>query len=137
MNLTAQFKAYLLSAPNASSVTVKNYISDINKFLKWFEEKYNKDFDPMDVNSSTLEAFKSDGLKTYSASSIERNLSSLRKFLQYLKLEGKISHSPFEKSVHSLTVEADPWRIKDFKNHLYVFNASHLTIKNYIIDVKQ
>jgi len=27
--------------------------------------------------------------------------------------------------------------LRDFKNHLYVYNASKLTIKNYIIDIKQ
>ncbi|MEK9208441.1 MAG: site-specific integrase, partial [Patescibacteria group bacterium] len=135
---TAQFKEFLLSqASPASLSTVKNYASDVNRFIAWFENKFQKTFEPSEVNSSTLNIFKTDYLTKYSASSVERNLSTLRKFFTFLKLDGQISHSPFELEVSSQESEVDPWRIKDFKNHLYVFNASHLTIKNYIIDVKQ
>ncbi|MEK9176448.1 MAG: site-specific integrase, partial [Patescibacteria group bacterium] len=135
---TAQFKEFLLSqASPASLSTVKNYASDVNRFIAWFENKFQKTFEPSEVNSSTLNIFKTDYLTKYSASSVDRNLSTLRKFFTFLKLDGQISHSPFELEVSSQESEVDPWRIKDFKNHLYVFNASHLTIKNYIIDVKQ
>ncbi len=137
MNLSAQFKEYLISQSNPPSlVTVKNYISDINKFIRWIEAKLGYEFNPSDVNQNLIDKFKEESLSTYSASSVERSLSSLRKFFYFLKLEGKISQTPFE--VSTVKTEApDPWRIKEFKNHLYVFGASHLTIKNYVIDVKQ
>ncbi|MCL4387444.1 site-specific integrase, partial [Patescibacteria group bacterium] len=51
-------------------------------------------------------------------------------------MEGIILNDPLEKTVKSIP-EEDPWRIKDFKNFLYVYNSSHLTIKNYIMDIKQ
>src|SRR3972149_1513869 len=76
-----------------------------------------------------------ESLIKYNPKSVDRNLSSLRKFFHFLKLEGLVSHSPFD--FIAMAEEADPWRIKDFKSHLYVFNASGLTIKNYIIDLKQ
>lgn len=135
-NLIDQFKQFLLSK-DASRITVKNYLSDVNRFMKWFEEKYDQDFDPQEVSMNTFEQLKSDNLTKYSAASVDRMLSSLRKFFKFLKLEGYISHSPFEQAASSQQPSADPWHIRDFKNHLYVFNASHLTIKNYIIDVKQ
>ncbi len=140
MNLSAQFKEFLLSQDSpASKVTVKNYTSDVNRFIKWFEKTLGREFDPTDINTSLIESFKNDSFASYSASSVERCLSSLRKFFHFLKLEGQIVHSPFEQQTASAEALAkeDPWRLRDFKNHLYVFNASHLTIKNYIIDVKQ
>ncbi|EKD86222.1 MAG: hypothetical protein ACD_37C00405G0001, partial [uncultured bacterium] len=138
MNLSAQFKEFLLSASKPpSKVTVKNYLSDIKKFIRWFEEKFAKDFDPSEVNLSLIQDFKKESLEKYSGASVDRNLSSLRKFFRFAKLEGLVSHSPFELAVSSQKLEVDAWHLKDFKNHLYVFNASHLTIKNYIIDIKQ
>ena len=52
-------------------------------------------------------------------------------------IEGVISLDPF--SVKKLDIEAnkDPWHVKDFKDFLYVGDASRLTIKNYLIDIKQ
>src|SRR3989344_6821570 len=64
-------------------------------------------------------------------------MSSLRKFFHFLKLEGIASNDPFELDAKRSTLEPDPYHLRDFKNHLYVYNAANLTIKNYIIDVKQ
>jgi len=141
MNLTAQFKKSLLSQNiPPSKVTVKNYTSDINKFIRWYESKFNRTFDPSDVSYQLLFTFKKDASKDYAVSSVNRSLSSLRKFFNFLKLEGMISRSPFdeEKAASAKALaKADSWRFRDFKNHLYVLNASNLTIKNYIIDLKQ
>ena len=139
-NFIEQFKAFLLSLPNsASKVTVKNYVSDINHFLAWFESVNRSDFVPTEVTSEVINYYKNANEQTFSASSMQRHLSSLRKFFKFLKLEGKLSHNPFDAPTVSAEAlaKADPWHIKDFKSYLYVFNASHLTIKNYLIDIKQ
>ncbi len=137
MNLSALFKEYLNKQTNPpSGITIKNYISDVNRFIRWFEAKFNSEFIPSEITPSLLEQFKSESLQNYSASSVDRSASSLRKFFSFLKLEGQISHSPFEVKEERREND-DPWKIRDFKNHLYVFGASHLTIKNYIIDAKQ
>ncbi|HYM65290.1 MAG TPA: site-specific integrase, partial [Candidatus Sulfotelmatobacter sp.] len=138
MDLTSAFKNYLFSQDKKpSKVTVKNYLSDINHFIRWFESKYSKPFSPQEVNRQTIEGFKLDNTEAFSASSLERHFSSLRKFFYFLKLEGKISSDPFKPLVSEANASLDPWHIKDFKSFLYVYNASHLTIKNYIIDIKQ
>ena len=152
MNLLEDFKAFLLSSKDQpSKVTVKNYLSDINHFVRWYESYYQKAFAPQLVTPGTLEAYRRESITEVnqqpmangqqpklSPSSLERHLSSLRKFFQFLKLNGQIGKSPFEiASSQSSTPEADPYRLRDFKNFLYVYNASHLTIKNYIIDIKQ
>ena len=84
MNLSAQFKEYLFSQSNPpSKITVKNYLSDINKFIRWIEAKLGYEFNPIDVNQSLIDSFKEESLKNYSASSVDRSLSSLRKFFYF------------------------------------------------------
>ncbi len=137
MNLLEQFKNYLFSQETKpSNVTVKNYSSDINHFVKWFEKQYGTIL-TSPITNTILEQYKASFEKTFSPASMQRHLSSLRKFFKYLKIEGKMTIDPFEESVIHETQEKDVWRLKDFKNNLFVNKAAHLTIKNYIIDVKQ
>ena len=137
MNLLEEFKNYLFSQEEKPSrVTVKNYSSDINHFIKWFEKQYGT-FLSSPITNKTLEEYKASFAEVLSPASIQRHLSSLRKFFKYLKNEGKLAMDQFEASVIDQKHEIDLWRLKDFKNNLFVNKAAHLTIKNYIIDVKQ
>ncbi len=126
-----------------SKLTVKNYKADVSQFIRWYEAKYHEEFSADNISSFILNEYKLDRLnpknegKSVSVRSIERHFSSLRKFFNFLKLEGYVSRSPFDKTEAKNQKENDPFRIKDFKDYLYVYNASHLTIKNYVIDVKQ
>ena len=87
MNLSAQFKEYLLSQSTpASKATVKNYLSDINRFIAWYEAKFNTKFNGTGVTLNQIELFKNESLASRSASSVERNLSSLRKFFTFLNI---------------------------------------------------
>jgi site-specific recombinase XerD len=138
------FIDYLLNQTNKpSDVTVKNYKADIAQFIRWYETRYKELFSPENVSLLTLNEYKADRLNPskeqnkVSVRSIDRHFSSLRKFFNFLKLDGYIPHSPFESETHPIQPEADKYGLKDFKDYLYVYNASHLTIKNYIIDVKQ
>src|SRR5581483_8916163 len=111
----------------------KNYLADVSKFVRWFESKFGE-FSAEAVTPQIVAQFRAS--QTLSPASTERYLSSLRKFFNFLKLEGVISTSPFDQAASSKKSADDPWRLKDFKNYLYVYNASRLTIKNYLIDVK-
>ncbi len=137
MQLVEQFISFLKNQKNQpSKATIKNYKADVSQFIRWFEERFKNSFDPNKATFQIINLYKDSQI--FSASSIERHLSSLRKFFNFLKLEGIISQSPLEMSnVKCQMSNIDPYRIKDFKDFLYVYNASHLTIKNYIIDVKQ
>src|SRR5258708_15390369 len=137
MNFLSEFKNYLLSQKNPSSrLTVKNYLSDIRKFIDWFEKTFRSDFTAEAVTQETIEYFKKSN-STLSPSSLERHVSSLRKFFHFLKLEGTIAESPFDQlDTKSQIQNTDLWHLKEFKDYLYVYNASRLTIKNYLIDIK-
>jgi site-specific recombinase XerD len=139
MDLSAQFKNFLFSqSEKPSAVTVKNYLSDINHFIRWYEKTLGKSFSPKLVTYQTIEQYKKGGYEVFSQSSMDRHLSSLRKFFKFLKLDGQIASTPFDIILSGAkSAESDPFHLKDFKNFLYVYNASHLTIKNYIIDVRQ
>ncbi|HEX8965598.1 MAG TPA: site-specific integrase [Patescibacteria group bacterium] len=138
MYLLDLFKKYLLSQQNSpSQLTVKNYLADIRKFISWFQNTFNQEFKAQEVSYETIQQFKDAFASETAISSIERYVSSLRKFFHFLKIEGIISHDPFSDTPKETIEEADPFRLKAFKNFLYVYNASALTIKNYIIDVKQ
>ncbi|MDE2588332.1 MAG: site-specific integrase, partial [Patescibacteria group bacterium] len=137
MKLIDAFKQFLLEQKSpASPATVKNYLADIRKFVLWFEERFSKQFTPQDVTVKTVEEFKASISQAEgSAKSIERYGSSLRKFFRFLKLEGVIALDPFE--TQAQPQNDDPLHLKSFKNFLYVYNASTLTIKNYLIDIRQ
>ncbi|MEX2013015.1 MAG: site-specific integrase, partial [Candidatus Levyibacteriota bacterium] len=150
-----------------SKATVKNYKADILQFIRWFEKQFKKNFDPAEVTSQTIELYKTannasqsktglplDGSNAspkspegvpsapehhLSPRSLKRHLSSLRKFFHYLKVEGIIPQDPIEAISNQQSAISNPdlWHIRDFKNYLYVYNASGLTIKNYVMDVKQ
>src|SRR5260221_4455254 len=138
MEFIQQFKNYLFSQKNgASKATVKNYVADVKKFIAWFELTKQAVFAPQVVTPELIQDFKKAKITELSASSLDRHISSLKKFFSFLKLEGKVPTNPFERQETNAQRPIDPWHIKEFKDFLYVYNASHLTIKNYLIDVKQ
>lgn len=137
MNLLQQFVNFLLNQnPKPSLLTVKNYKADIGQFMSWCEKELKSPFDGSKITSQIIEQYKKS--RNLSPSSIERHVSSLRKFFNFLKDEKVASWNPLEKmtaSAEALT-KADPWMIKGFKSFLYEYKKSNLTIKNYINDVK-
>src|SRR3989344_3566070 len=137
MNLLNLFKDYLGSQSKPSSKsTVKNYLSDLRFFIKWTEENYSFDFDPRLINVGIVENFKKSNVDLMLGSSLDRHMSSVRKFFFFLKEQGHIDTSPFEKTTPEKK-EIDRWHLKKFKNHLYSGGSSNITIKNYLIDVRQ
>ncbi len=136
MNLLEQFVSFLNNQKNPSSLTIKNYKADIGQFIRWFEKEFKFSFEPSKINLQILEQYKKS--RNLSGASIERHVSSLRKFFHSLMLQKIILYNPLEK----ITVPAqsrakdDPWKLKNFKNFLYEYKKSPLTIKNYVNDIK-
>ncbi len=147
-SLPALFKNHLLLKRALSEITVKNYISDLRKFIYWFERSFEKTFQAKDLTSDVITLFmesrggviSSEKLDFLNASrrSFERYLSSLRKFAFFLCEEGYISENPFHQIINnkqSIINNNDHWFIKEFKDYLYLYGASDLTIKNYAVDI--
>ena len=96
-NLLENFKKYLLlQEKTPSKSTLKNYLADVKQFVTWYEQ----------INSSlTAENFNSYSISTFiksrvdnnelSQSSIDRHVSSIRKFCSYLSTENPNFINPF------------------------------------------
>ncbi|MBI4084381.1 MAG: tail fiber domain-containing protein [Candidatus Levybacteria bacterium] len=139
MELLSQFSQFLFSQKHpASKLTVKNYLSDIRKFIRWFEREFSRAFSTSFLTWQIIEIYKQrSGMQ---ANSLERSLSSLRKFARFLIETNQLSKDPFRElseEKKAISKAQDKWQIREFKNFLYTNNSSHLTIKNYIIDIRQ
>ena len=135
MDLLQQFANYLSSQKNKPSfLTIKNYKADVGQFIAWFEKTFISPFDPQKITMETLENYKN--ARNLSDSSIQRHVSSLRKFFSFLKEQGKISYNLLPVQEHEEKIVADPWMFRNFKSFLYENKKSYLTIKNYINDIK-
>jgi site-specific recombinase XerD len=134
MDTLLNFKESLMTGANpCSPVTAKNYIADVKNFIEWYQKTSSKSFNPADISLATIEHYKKS--TTLSASTIERHLSSLRKYFNFLATTHQLPN-PFTATPIKNEVK-DPWNIRGFKNFLYKYNASNLTIKNYSIDIMQ
>lgn len=102
-NLEPKFKNFLL-AENISSVTLRNYLSDFRHFVGWFisNDKYNDEIG-LDGNIATLtseliESYRNGHVKSnLPIKTINRRLSTLRKFFLFCQKEFLILDNPAKK----------------------------------------
>src|SRR2546423_478056 len=121
--LLESFKNYLLSQKKLpSNTTVINYLADVKKFIYWFEGKYKKPFLAQEINVNLILEYKKFLLETFSAVTVERQFSALRKFFQYLQANSEMQINPFEELSISQQQNEDPWHLRNFKNSLYINN---------------
>ncbi|HSW97644.1 MAG TPA: site-specific integrase [Candidatus Saccharimonadales bacterium] len=139
MKLLEEFKKYLFSQKKRpSQATVKNYIADIRHFILWFEEQYHVVFQATLINAEHWQQFKVSKRNLLSTTSLERHLSSLRKFFQFFLETNIIQENPFDiNKIKTEQAERDPWMIKNFKENLKKDKVSKITIKNYSSDIHQ
>lgn len=146
MSILSKFQQYLENQPQRpSAVTVKNYVSDIRHFIKWYETSFHKDFYAEDLTPEVVELYTKSYGSTVSpegyeiidsalaSKSLKRHLSALRKFSVFLLSEDIIPAAIIE--VEKPEPVEDIWQIEAFKRHLAENNAADLTIKNYVNDV--
>lgn len=142
------FRIYLRSK-KLSQKSIKNYVSDVRQFLKWTAKNNFKN-----LTSTVFATYKSHllDLKT-PTKSINRYLTSLRKFGQFLKEEKLMMVNPAENLENikgcqcrvftsKLTggksnVKTGSLHIEKFREALIQERLKPATIKNYISDVNQ
>ncbi len=142
MDIVNQFKNHLFSQKKpAGTLTIKNYLADVKKFIAWYEQKYAVAFTPEAFTSDLIAQYQATILKSSNKSlpaisSMKRYLSSLRKFASFMEEAKLIFLNPF-KAVEKKQSFSDPFYLKAFISYLYTQHASKLTIKNYTNDSKQ
>lgn len=142
MNLPEFFKLYL-TTQKISSVTAKNYLTDINHFLFWLAQKTGIHHQIAGkaifglFTQETIEEYKSDLLQSrIPLSTINRRLSALRKFGQFGKFQGWISENPAIKVANTQFTSDGEVLLTDFQKHLAREKISPVTIKNYLSDLR-
>lgn len=142
MDIVQNFKSYLQSQKNPpSTITVKNYLSDVRRFLNWYKQLFYEEFTPEAFSSKVVAQYQiaiqnADKTSLPAAKSAKRYISSLRKFASFLEETNEIIINPFSVQERTQT-NPDPLYLKAFRNFLSLEQASKLTIKNYLVDVKQ
>lgn len=151
MNLPEIFRVYLISQ-KSSSATIKNYLADVNQFFLWLARKTKIHYQIAGQSifslfiPETLEEYKSDLISNQiPAKTINRHLSALRKLGQFAFSQGWITENAAEKVLNVTPQEiarinqplsSDEEILGNFKAHLQKENASLLTIKNYLTDIR-
>ena len=87
------FKSYLLLERGLSENTVVNYVYDVHKLVKYFENN-NITIGPAKVSPSELLQFIYEAAKEVKPSSQSRLISGLRTFFEFLMIEGLRNNNP-------------------------------------------
>ncbi|HUS60522.1 MAG TPA: site-specific integrase [Nevskiaceae bacterium] len=145
MNLPENYRTYL-KTQGLSSVTIKNYVADINHFLDWLYQKTHVHHRVAGIDIFGL--FTTETFKEYKAdvaeqntplTTINRRLSALRKFGQFGLQIGSLNQNPVLK-IKNVVSESNQspkqnWLVK-FRKSLEEEKVSPLTIKNYLSDLR-
>jgi len=147
MNLPETFKVYL-KTQNASEITIKNYLADINHFLQWLAQKTGVKHQIVGkaifglFTKETIKEYKTDLLQSRTPpSTVNRRLSALRKFGQFGKSQGWIREIPKVGNVTSTSEESPTGPLSEvvlenFQKQLEKEKVSQITIKNYLSDLR-
>src|SRR5882724_8654040 len=145
MEILNLFKSNLLQDKKyPSKITVKNYLTDVRKFIHWFEAYFKMQFAPSHLTKAVIETYtleltrhKLNPEQIPAARSVKRYLSSLKKFSTFLKNKDFIQQDPFLRIINQKDAHKDEAHLKEFYNYLFLSHASPVTIKNYMMDVRQ
>jgi len=145
-NFEASFKKFLL-AENVSPITLKNYLSDLRHFLGWtilkLKVQNKKNFEnlsPLEflnqIDESLVEEYKNYlVVNAIPAKTINRRLSTLRKFFSFCISQGWLKENPAKK-IQNLKLKIDSI-ISSFALSLEKENLDQKTIKSYLEVVQQ
>lgn len=132
----ATFKNWL-SSKSYSDSTLRNYLSDVNKYLSQLSSP-DLAFDETSLSRYLNEL--SDLPDQVGKKYAPRALASLSKFCQFALDQRLISVNPMRNIAHSSTDKpsyALDTLLADYKSYLVNHHKSESTITNYINDIKQ
>jgi integrase/recombinase XerC len=93
--LLSFFLRYLKEEKNYSALTLTNYEIDINQFILFLDEYYDKEILPKQINKLHIRKFLQKLIHNkLSKRSISRKLSSIRSFFNYLMISEEIQKNP-------------------------------------------
>lgn len=147
MNLPKKFTSYLVDC-RLSRKTIRNYSSDLSHFLGWATLTLTTHGAQIAQESDILNYLSPQLTESYKnflvaniipARTINRRLSTLRKFGQFLTQDGILLVSPFYQAENiqiNTGIEEQLALLADFRQHLETENVKNKTVHNYISDVR-
>ena len=145
-NFEASFKKFLL-AENVSPITLKSYLSDLRHFLGWTilklkaqNKKNIENLSPLEflnqIDESLVEEYKNYlVVNAIPVKTINRRLSTLRKFFSFCISQGWLKENPAKK-IQNLKLNIDSI-ISSFALSLEKENLDQKTIKSYLEVVQE
>lgn len=142
---------FFLKNKGLDLITQKNYLSDVRYFLKWLRKSglsgKSGASELFWFNQAILAAFKNSLVSSQTPlTTINRRLSGLRQFGEFLVSQGWLSQNPGRR-IHNTknNKQVCCWRnktqwatiLEQFKHALKNQKQSQATIKNYTSDVRQ
>lgn len=91
MNYLNLFLSSLTVVDGLSKNTIESYKRDLESLLKYLE---NKNINVLDVTDNNLLEYFTDMSIKFSAKTIDRHISSIKHFFDFLQLENYIKHNP-------------------------------------------
>ena len=164
--LLTQFQTYLTGSKQLSDSSIKNYVSDINHFFnfltttlkikqKTIESKHitlencqqyeqhlqannasNTPTPTSNTPATTTNTLSANTPATTSTATINRRLSSLRRFGDFLQTTNKLNNNPTQANSSIIQQPNLKQIIDKYQQHLKQQNLSPITIKNYLSDLK-
>jgi site-specific recombinase XerD len=125
-SLLSGFKSFL-QAKNYSVSTIKNYLSDLNRYYSVFPT----------LNADSLIVFLT---KESASPNYSRTLASLRLFCQFALDQQHFTVNPLKTALKHISSIPQPnlnQIVTEFSKYLASHQASDSTIKNYINDLNQ
>ena len=126
-----EFLDFLTEEKKYSDYTETNYELDLNKYEQFLNGKDYKKIKYQDINEYVIYLKKSG----YKPTSINRNLSALRSFYNFLVMNKKVKNNPFD-LVNSVKTEKrlpNYFKYEDFLSMIDSLDDNHLNIRNKLI----
>lgn len=140
-NLEPSFKKYLLTE-NISPISLKNYMSDFRHFAGWMTQKIKDQ--KLKIKDEEL-IIKTDDIFKYKSylelnniphKTINRRLSTVRKFCSFCISQGWMKENPAKKILNIKSQISNPNILDQFKSDLEKENLDQSVITSYLDDIR-
>jgi len=136
--LVEKFRSHLIAKKSLNPSSIKNYLSDINQFLTWLSQSLQEPIiKPQHITAAVIKHYQQHPDPTTPITTINRRLSSLRRFGHFLLTSGLTDTNPCSQIISLTPPSTQTQVINQFKHFLNSEQLSPSTVKNYLSDLNQ
>lgn len=129
-NLELEFKNFLI-AGNVSPLTLKNYLSDIRHFFGWITSQSQENDIIANLTSENISRYKASLIENLlPENTVNRRLSTTRKFCTFCISQGWISENPAKKVINISGSPTQSGKVSSNSNKLLDLTLSSFAKKH-------